>query len=125
MVESRIGGSTVKRTMDALGVLGAPERGRAIHVDWVKMETSGALEEASKCRGVASEFAAKVTVEGVSECLGVDAVAVASGTVGFGGGMLEKFAGIARSVRVPWGGKMWMETTSHLWDCVLPCKTAL
>lgn len=100
IVESRIGGSTVVCTILAVGSLEHPKGSTAVHVNEAKMEPSGALTEMSEKRGVASEEMATETAKGVTKVSKIDRVAVMLGTVGFSGGIEEKFAGIARTVVV-------------------------
>lgn len=55
MVELRIGGKSLGRSSNALGVLGAHNEGHTIHVNVLKEKTSGAKYEISEIHGVASE----------------------------------------------------------------------
>lgn len=98
MVESRIGGSTLKCTIDALGLLEAPEGGAARHLNCPKENASGALLEISKKHGVASCEIVCETAKGAPLSIKVDTVAVAMGTVGLLLDDINKFAGSAHTV---------------------------
>lgn len=70
---------------------------------------------------MASEVIASETALGVSMKSGVVAVAVAIGAVGLGGGILEKLAGIARSVRKCCGGHLSTCRPYPDGDCEVAC----
>lgn len=68
------------------------------------------------------------TVSGVVKVVGVDAVSSAIGTVGFGGGIVEKLAGSAHTGRVANGEAMAREhcpigNCEKNWDHVAVCVT--
>lgn len=100
IVESRMGGGTVVSTILAFGSLEHPNGSTAVHLNETKTLPSYALVEIPEKYGVASCEIAMETAKGVTKMSKIDRVAVILGTVGFGGGILEKLAGMARTVVV-------------------------